>query len=258
MSENTVEIIAEDKYGQKRVHVKVICKNCKREYLTRKSLFLKGKGIFCSRKCRHEFRTQKRVVIICSLCGKEKLVLPKTAEKKTKYGYRFCSLECKNKAQCFGGLIQPPSYKKKLVINPEEISTNCICCGKKLAKKQIAYCSHQCHFDLKNKRYLEKWKNGEKTGNRSNNEQLSLIVREYMLKKAKYKCQKCNWGEINPKSGKIPLTINHIDGDAGNSKEYNLEVICPNCHSLTPTFGSLNKGNGRITRRLRARKAYHK
>ena len=30
----------------------------------------------------------------------------------------------------------------------------------------------------------------------------------------------------------------HIDG---NNEESNLQLLCPNCHSLTPTFGALNK-----------------
>ena len=34
------------------------------------------------------------------------------------------------------------------------------------------------------------------------------------------------------------------------NKEDNLEVLCPNCHSLTETYGSLNK-NGRKERRIK-------
>ena len=33
----------------------------------------------------------------------------------------------------------------------------------------------------------------------------------------------------------------------------NLKILCPNCHSLTPTFGALNKGNGRELRRIKRR-----
>jgi 5-methylcytosine-specific restriction endonuclease McrA len=35
-----------------------------------------------------------------------------------------------------------------------------------------------------------------------------------------------------------------------NHNEKNLNLLCPNCHSLTPTYGSLNKGNGRLKRRI--------
>ena len=59
------------------------------------------------------------------------------------------------------------------------------------------------------------------------------------------KCCRCGWSETNPTSGKIPLQIHHIDGDYKNNSEDNLELLCPNCHALTPTFGALNRGNGR-------------
>ena len=39
-----------------------------------------------------------------------------------------------------------------------------------------------------------------------------------------------------------------------NNKEENLTLLCPNCHSLTPTAKGANKGNGRYYRRLRYKK----
>lgn len=45
-----------------------------------------------------------------------------------------------------------------------------------------------------------------------------------------------------------------IDGDFRNCSEENLTVLCPNCHSLTPTFMSLNRGNGRDVAGVRRRK----
>ena len=48
--------------------------------------------------------------------------------------------------------------------------------------------------------------------------------------------------------GKLPVDefgrtyeIHHIDGNHYNNEESNLQLLCPNCHSLTPTFGALNK-----------------
>ena len=34
-----------------------------------------------------------------------------------------------------------------------------------------------------------------------------------------------------------------------SNKEDNFEVLCPNCHSLTSTYKSLNKGKGRKDRK---------
>ena len=32
--------------------------------------------------------------------------------------------------------------------------------------------------------------------------------------------------------------MHHIDGDCTNNKMENLQLLCPNCHSLTSNFGS--------------------
>ena len=75
-------------------------------------------------------------------------------------------------------------------------------------------------------------------------------IRKYLLKQSGYKCTECGWDKINPKTGKSPLNIDHIDGNSLNNHPANLKVLCPNCHSLTPTYGALNIGNGREQRRL--------
>lgn len=49
----------------------------------------------------------------------------------------------------------------------------------------------------------------------------------------------------NPITGKPILTISHIDGNPSNHSPNNLEILCFNCHTLTDSFGSLNKGKGR-------------
>lgn len=48
-------------------------------------------------------------------------------------------------------------------------------------------------------------------------------------------------GEVNPTTGLVPLQIHHIDGNALNNKASNLQLLCPNCHSLTENFGSRNR-----------------
>ena len=39
----------------------------------------------------------------------------------------------------------------------------------------------------------------------------------------------------------IPLELDHIDGNHQNNALDNLRLLCPNCHSLTPTFRGKNK-----------------
>lgn len=52
----------------------------------------------------------------------------------------------------------------------------------------------------------------------------------------------------------IPLHVDHEDGDPTNNTESNLRALCPNCHSLTSTYGALNRGRGRATRRAKDKK----
>lgn len=42
--------------------------------------------------------------------------------------------------------------------------------------------------------------------------------------------------------------MHHIDGDCTNNKIENLQLLCPNCHSLASKFGSLNKNSKRFHR----------
>ena len=71
---------------------------------------------------------------------------------------------------------------------------------------------------------------------------MARVVRIYLIEQhGKEECWKCGWDEVHPVTGKVPLELNHIDGDWRNGTLENLEVICPNCHSLTPNFRALNR-----------------
>ena len=53
------------------------------------------------------------------------------------------------------------------------------------------------------------------------------------------KCEECDIADWNGKS--IVLEIDHIDGNNKNHRFDNLKILCPNCHSQTPTFRRRNK-----------------
>lgn len=55
------------------------------------------------------------------------------------------------------------------------------------------------------------------------------------------KCQRCGWYEKVPGAEFTPCELHHKDGDSNNHNRENLELICPNCHSLTPTYRAKNK-----------------
>jgi hypothetical protein len=92
--------------------------------------------------------------------------------------------------------------------------------------------------------YISRWKQGLENGMRGKTA-ISNHIRQYLFEKYDRGCCRCGWGEVNEYTGKIPLEIEHIDGNFRNNTEENLLLLCPNCHSLTPTYKSLNWGNGR-------------
>lgn len=78
---------------------------------------------------------------------------------------------------------------------------------------------------------------------------LARILRDYYGER----CLRCGWSKRHPKTGRVPVEVEHIDGNWENNRLTNLTLLCPNCHALTPTFRALNRGRGRAYR-LTARK----
>ena len=122
----------------------------------------------------------------------------------------------------------------------------CLNCGKLLNNRQAKYCSNICQTDYQYKQYINRWKSGEETG-LSGEYSISQHIRRYLMNKYSCKCQLCGWGEVNPYTNTTPLEIHHIDGDYKNNNDDNLQLLCPNCHSLIETYKSHNK-NGRKQR----------
>ena len=74
---------------------------------------------------------------------------------------------------------------------------------------------------------------------------ISAYLRRYIHEKFADKCSRCGWHEIHPVTNRVPLEVEHIDGNSDNNKEENLTLLCPNCHSLTLFYRGLNRGKGR-------------
>lgn len=126
----------------------------------------------------------------------------------------------------------------------------CIQCGNKIDKYASKYCSNQCQSDHRYALYIQTWKQGMLSGNRGRIvKNLSGHIIRYIIEKYASQCARCSWKEVNITTGKSPLEIDHIDGNSDNNIEDNLILLCPNCHSLTPNYKNLNKGNGRVWRR---------
>jgi hypothetical protein len=63
--------------------------------------------------------------------------------------------------------------------------------------------------------------------------------RRRVFEEQNYCCNKCGISEWQ--GFKIPLELEHKDGNSTNNVRENLEGLCPNCHSITDTWRGRNK-----------------
>lgn len=162
----------------------------------------------------------------CLNCGKEL----KPGQEK------FCSNSC---SATYNNFIRAKKLKSR--------TKTCAFCGSKFESSSRKYCSDECKQkqfqSIRHEKLKKLLKNGCKTV------KLPISIREELFKKYNNSCQKCGWNTVNEFTKKVPLQVHHIDGDPSNNSLDNLQLLCPNCHSLTDTFGIKNKGKGRESRR---------
>ncbi len=172
-----------------------------------------------------------------------------------------CGIEVKNSANTYcsnscAAKINNTKRRQSLhhPKNSEQFNPDmrCLCCDVTLVKSQRHYCSASCQQRHKQDTFISEWLSGKEIATKKGCSVPSRI-RRYLLDKHEHRCAKCGWGEINPVTGKTPLEVEHIDGDSSNNSPENLILLCPNCHSLTPTYKALNKGKGRYNRMMRYR-----
>jgi hypothetical protein len=128
-----------------------------------------------------------------------------------------------------------------------KVVKSCFTCRKAINRNANTYCSHKCQVKNERNIFIVKWLNEEVSGNNNTaTNSLSSYVRTYMLEINNCACSVCGWNKRHPVDNKPLVEIDHINGDSSNSFYSNLRVLCPNCHSETPTFRARNKKSSRV------------
>ena len=185
---------------------------------------------FCSAKCSGHFGGSftkiKDKSKICKNCNKDFIYKD--------YRQNFCSRSCS------ALFYNNERHSKNIQIS------NCMTCNKEISftKNNIKkFCSKECSFQFQRNKTIKSWENNPSSA--TTTQGLSGRIRLHLIELAQNKCSLCGWSKINETTGRCPLEIDHVDGDCYNNDPSNLRVLCPNCHSLTPTYKALNKNSKR-------------
>lgn len=176
-----------------------------------------------------------------------------TCEKQHTGNYasgRFCSEIC---ARSFASRKSRNERNKKIskALKGRTISQNqppvhfCEFCSKGFVKKSSlnSHVTH-CPFNPKRVERENRWL--------KKREELMLLpfemippslIRERLLKEQQGCCNRCGLSEWLGQ--KITFELEHKNGDHYDNSRLNIELLCPNCHSMTDTWRGRNKNKGK-------------
>lgn len=204
--------------------------------------------------CGREFKIEQHFNMHKPYCkGPRYCQNPECKKLLVDYQQKFCSPSCAAKIN-IKGRKHTTETRRKISLScggNGEVENNfnknyCLNCNKPTRKK---YCNNKCQNDHIYKCWIEKWLKGEISGTKKGG--ASNFIKRYLREKYGDKCSLCGWKMVNSITNTVPIEVDHIDGKYKNNKPYNVRLLCPNCHSLTPTYKALNNGNGRNYRKAR-------
>jgi hypothetical protein len=208
-----------------------ICKKCGKEFDS--GVALGGHAVYC-----YGGGAKKEKCQVCGALIASQVMTSHLDKHKNDHPCLGCGELTNNPKYCSRSC--GTTYRNRKKAKPR----HCKNCGVKLSSRQRTFCSQECHIKHSHRQYIERWLAGKMSGSTKSGE-VSSHIRRYLFEANNNKCEICGWGKINQSTQKIPLQIHHIDGNYRNNAPDNLMLLCPNCHSLTDTYGGLNKGQGR-------------
>jgi predicted nucleic acid-binding Zn ribbon protein len=137
-------------------------------------------------------------------------------------------------------------HKAKRTGKPRQFNP-CVVCGTPTKNKRV--CGLKCNgilttattqkrWQKRNCQELASWKQGKFQPSEFRCKAILVFERGK-------KCEICGWAEVNPYTDRIPIELEHKDGDCYNNKYENLSLLCPNHQSLTATYRGANARRGR-------------
>ena len=175
---------------------------------------------------------------LCNMC-QQPLIYKKRYDK---YCSKSCAAKFNNTVRHREKWSKKSKPKAQLRVYTDRRKTQhpCTFCGN--LGKSKNFCGNKCRIDYKEQKMILEFNSGNVS---------SVTAKRILIKLHGFKCMECGWDKVNPITNRCTVELEHVDGNSQNNHPTNLKLLCPNCHSLTPTYKALNVGNGRFSRRKR-------
>jgi hypothetical protein len=152
---------------------------------------------------------------------------PKCNTEHSKNGI-FCSRKCSNSRT-----FSPEAKEKKRISNTKYWHSLTE------EEQKIVAAEKRSKYDYNDQQRRATETKRQQSWSRPHEEMGSGSVKKRLLHERGHICEQCGVG--NSWQGKpLMVEMDHIDGNNKNNKVDNLRLLCPNCHSQTPTFRAKN------------------